>query len=485
MSGSYGYSIADSVLLSCVVLLLAVNVVGYVVLADLELSVKADILIRHGELALVCNVYVSRLPTLKGIACLFRAEVILYIYRGINLVGLLLPVLDVINIVGYVVSILNPLCIQILAGHQRSRRVCLGALLIGVPTAEGVVVRRSELSKIRVINVLSGVLIAARCRCYLGILLHTGDSILCIVGMIGNRNRYTSEIAINMDTVRLILNGIPYNGNLIRTKREIRGIKQRLSGIRIGISGLVVDSALSIPVARSEETEIVRYIQIAGVIKAILVVKSVNSALAVKYPLSLRSYRTGVTRRRIQTLYATVAARDTFLLVIAARQVVFLTLAMVVIRRTAFRQKYEVLGIFRPKPCEVDVRRCHADFIFRRIAYYIIFLRNVSRTFGNGGISAIARLRAVRTAVCAAVRRSRCGVLTLGRLFLGHRRSGISGSFSGVCCGSGINHRHCDFFVRRKSCDALIVGQRPARAHGQHHDSRKSSCEQTFARILF
>ena len=132
-----------------------------------------------------------------------------------------------------------------------------------------------------------------------------------------------------------------------------------------------------------------------------------------------------------------------------------------------------------------SVRRCRADFIFRSIAYYIIILRIVFRTFGNGGISAIARLRAVRTAVCAAFRRSRCGVLTLGRLCLGLRRSGISGSFSGVCCGSGIIHRYCDFFVRRKSCDALIVGQRPARAHGQHHDSRKSSCEQTFARILF
>ena len=117
----------------------------------------------------------------------------------------------------------------------------------------------------------------------------------------------------------------------------------------------------------------------------------------------------------------------------------------------------------------------------------IIVLRIVFRNVGRSVV--LASLRAVRTAVCAAVRRSRCGILTLGRLCLGLRRSGNSGSFSGVCCGSGINHRHCDFFVRRKSCDALIVGQivgqRPARAHGQHHDSRKSSCEQTFARILF
>ena len=178
------------------------------------------------------------------------------------------------------------------------------------------------------------------------------------------------------------------------------------------------------------------------------------------------------------------------ILVIAARQVVYLTLVSVVLRLITLRQKYEVLGCLIPIiPWEAELKRLRADFIFRRIAYCIIVLRNVFRTFGNGGISAIARLRAVRTAVCAAVRRSRCGVLTLGRLCLGFRRSGNSGSFSGVCCGSGINHRHCDFFVRRKSCDALIVGQivgqRPARAHGQHHDSRKSSCEQTFARILF
>ena len=37
----------------------------------------------------------------------------------------------------------------------------------------------------------------------------------------------------------------------------------------------------------------------------------------------------------------------------------------------------------------------------------------------------------------------------------------------------------------RDSGGNVIVGQRPARAHGQHHDSRKSSCEQAFARILF
>ena len=33
--------------------------------------------------------------------------------------------------------------------------------------------------------------------------------------------------------------------------------------------------------------------------------------------------------------------------------------------------------------------------------------------------------------------------------------------------------------------DAFIAGQRPGRAHGQRHDSRKCSCEQTFTHILF
>ena len=133
----------------------------------------------------------------------------------------------------------------------------------------------------------------------------------------------------------------------------------------------------------------------------------------------------------------------------------------------------------------VDVQRCHADFIFRRIACCVIILRIVFRNFGIVAIGVIARLRAVRTAVCAVVGRSRCGILILGRLCLGLRRSGISGSFGGVCFnGSGLCYGTV-FVHERQSCDVLIVGQRPARAHGQHHDSRKSSCEQTFARILF
>ena len=84
-------------------------------------------------------------------------------------------------------------------------------------------------------------------------------------------------------------------------------------------------------------------------------------------------------------------------------------------------------------------------------------------------------------------------VLTGGRSFdrgflnLGFRRRGNIGSFGGVCFnGSGIYHGKTFVHEWQRCCDVLSVGQRPGcRAHGQHHDSRKSSCEQTFARILF
>ena len=312
---------------------------SYGVLVDLELSVKADILLRHGERAVVCNGYVVCLPALKGITFLFRA-VILYIYRGINLVGLLLLVLGAINIVSYVVSILNPLCIQMQVTGQKILRTNVVLSATNIPTSKSVVFRTFKISEIKILN---GILMAARCRYFLGILSHTGDVITHIVGMIGNANRHTSEVTVNMDTVILILNGIPYDFNTLWSERNIRGIKQRLSGGLISIGPLSI-GAIIIPVARSEETEIFRYFQIVGVIKAILIAKSVNSVSVGKYPHSLRSYITTVTSRRTQTLYATVTARDTGILVIAARQIVFLALVSVVLRRTALRQKNEVHG---------------------------------------------------------------------------------------------------------------------------------------------
>lgn len=96
----------------------------------------------------------------------------------------------------------------------------------------------------------------------------------------------------------------------------------------------------------------------------------------------------------------------------------------------------------------VDAQRFHADVIdvcrVLRLVVYVgsavcctVVLRIVFRSVGRSVV--IARLRAVRTAVCFVVRRSRCGILILGRLCLGFRRSGNSGSLSGVCFnGSGL-----------------------------------------------
>ena len=481
-------------LLSCAVLLF-VNVVGYVVLADLELSVKADIILRHGELA-VCNSCVFRLPALKGIAFL-RGNRRTYVYIIAD--SVLLSCVDLlltVNVIGYVELILNPLCIQIQFGHQNSSRIrkfkFVGACLVGIPAAKGVTLRSFEHPI--VMNVTNSIGVATRLVIYESGIDLARDSIIGIVGIISDINRNALKIAVNMDILyptpilpfALVLNGIPYNSNIIRIELESRGIKQSLSCILtgIGVNARVVDSAIRIPVARSEETEIVRDIQILSR-NAIFDVSDRAIPCLFQCLHTCFGHKTFVTSRRIQTLYATVAADDIFFGIIAARQVVFLVLVTVVIRLTTLRQKHEILGFLPPILWEADLKRLRADFIFRRVAYYIIILRIVFRTFGNGGISAIASLRAVRTAVCFVVRRSRCGILILGRLCLGLRRSGNSGSFGGVCCGNGIIYRYCDFFVRRKKCDVLIVGQRPARAHGQHHDSRKCSCEQTFARILF
>ena len=266
----------------------------------------------------------------------------------------------------------------------------------------------------------------------------------------------------------LVLNGIPYNGNFIRIKREIRGIEQSISGIRIGIGVLVVDSAIIIPVARSEETEIFRFFQICFVNAIFNVSDRVITCLG-QCLHTCCGHKTFVTSRRIQTLYATVAALDTGSLVIAARQVVFLALVTVILRRITLRQKHEVLSFLLMIPCEIALELLHVNCIRRRIAYCIIILRIIFI-----GTAIIASLLDVRTAG-----RCLCRILKL-RLSLGFS----IGSLNGVFCGSTVNNRHLVFRCR-KGGDAFIVGQRPGRAHGQRHDSRKCSCEQTFTHILF
>ena len=145
----------------------------------------------------------------------------------------------------------SPLCVQIQAGHQRSRLIFFGAVLIGVPAVEVESGRDGE----RVIT--NGICLTARCRNFLESLFHTGDSILCIVGMISNLNRNTGYIAVNMIAVCQPLNGVPYNCNIIYIK-VFAQYRERIRGLGL----LVVFFAIFRPVVRSEETEVFRRIQI-------------------------------------------------------------------------------------------------------------------------------------------------------------------------------------------------------------------------------
>ena len=383
----------------------------------------------------------------------------------------------------YGIRIRNPFCIQIQIGHQNSSRIrkFVGACCFGIPTTKGVTLRSRKR-----ITATNSIGIATRLVIYDRILVLARNSISGIVGIISDINRNALEIAINMDILysipaiapTLVLNGIPYNGNFIRIKREIRGIEQSISGIRIGIGVLVVDSAIIIPVARSEETEIFRFFQICFV-NAILDVSDRICACVSKCLHTFYSYITTVTSRRTQTIYTTVAALGTGSLVIAARQVICLTLVSVVLRRTALRQKYEVLGCLRLIPCAVALDLLHANCICRRIAYCIIILRIIFI-----GTAIIASLLDVRTAgwclFSILIFKLSC-LFSILRLSLSLGPS--IGSLNGVFCGSTVNSRHLAFRCRKG--DAFIDGQRPGWAHGQRHDSRKCSCEQTFTHILF
>ena len=341
---TYVYIIADSVLLSCVVLLLTVNVIGYGVLVDLELSVEADVLLRHGERrrAVVVNsyVYVVSLPSLKGIAFL-RGSRRTYGYRSINLYTALRRNLLVVNIVLYVVRSLNPFCIQMQVAHQRSRFVYLGAVDILVPAVEGIALTLGQI----------GSAIGGECLIFIagGGGVNVG-SVITKVGMVGDINGYALQVTVNMVTVNLMLNGIPYD---LETGAVEALAEQSISGGIIGIGSQSI-IAIRIPVCLSEETEIRRYIQIV----LVNAVCDVGNRIAEVTDSILAGFgqKTFVAGIRTQTPYATIAARGTGSLVITARQVIFLTLVLVVLRRTALRQKDEVHGFLRLRlpQCEID-----------------------------------------------------------------------------------------------------------------------------------
>ena len=293
--------------------------------------------------------------------------------------------------------------------------------------------------------------------------------------MVGDSNVYILNVAVDMIAVGLFFNGIP--NNLSNLRIEVFTEQSRdVSDIGILLVGCTV------PVVLIEETEVFWKIQIfafnANVINLGITVRGIVDAVMLVSNLLAR-------RGQMAFVAGEIGASGNAAVRSLIRQVACWALAFAARRLITVWQKYEVLGFRLPMPCEVDWGLLQANFIFRRVAYCITILRIVFRNVGNGGISAIASLRAVRIAVCAVVGRSRCGILILGRLCLGLRRSGISGSFGGVYFnGSGIYYGKT-FVHEWQRCDVLITSQRPARAHGQHHDSRKSSCEQTFARILF
>ena len=288
---------------------------------------------RHGEIS---SLLVADLPAGEGVAFLGR---IVADYNVIaNLVGLGIADLLAVNIVLYVVSSLNPFCIQMQVAHQRSRFVYLGAVCILVPIDEGIARTLGQ----------PGIAIGGECLIFIA--GGGGDNVGIVitkVGMVGDINVYALQVTVNMVTVRLMLNGIPYD---LETGAVEALAEQGISGVNSGMGFRRV--GITVPVARGEETEIIRYVQIATVIKAVFDVGNRIADVA-DFLLAGIGQKTFVAGIRIQSQYATVAARDTESLVITARQVIFLTLVSVGLRRTALRQKDEVHGFLRLRlpPC--------------------------------------------------------------------------------------------------------------------------------------
>ena len=222
--------------------------------------------------------------------------------------------------------------------HQRSRFVYLGAVCILVPIDEGIARTLGQ----------TGIAIGGECLIFIA--GGGGDNVGIVitkVGMVGDINVYALQVTVNMVTVRPMLNGIPYD---LETGAVEALAEQGISGVNSGMGFRRV--GITVPVARGEETEIIRYVQIATVIKAVFDVGNRIADVA-DFLLAGIGQKTFVAGIRIQSQYATVAARDTESLVITARQVIFLTLVSVGLRRTALRQKDEVHGFLRLRlpPC--------------------------------------------------------------------------------------------------------------------------------------
>ena len=276
----------------------------------------------------VCNVS-CRSPTGEGVAGLGWSS--LYGYISADSVLLSFAVLYVVNKVAYGELVRNPLCVQVPVGSQSLGRIdchffALGAGCIGVPAAEGVAVRSGK-------HILANDMVLAGGSVYnMVICAHAGDS--AIVRVIGYSNRNTDNIAVNMDIQlavfnALILDGVPYDIDAIYVEvvAQNRGIGRTIVG------------AVFIPVARSKETEVGRNVQVF-VRKACCDIGNRIACIRNCFRAFLGE-RADIAGALVKTVYATVG--------LAARQVEFFALVMVVIRLTTVWQKYEILsrGQFR------------------------------------------------------------------------------------------------------------------------------------------
>ena len=310
---------------------LSANLVDDVVLVDGERTVKEDVLCRHDEMAVVINpdnvCYVScRSPTVEGVAFLGRNVANYNI--GFEDVGFSVTVILVVHLVGNVVLLRIPLCVQIPAVHQKLVKtdchfVALGAGCIGVPAAELVAVRSGKLIVANDMGIAGGsVYNVGRFR-------RAGNS--AVVRVIGYLDRDARDVAVDMIAVRaVVLYGVPDNSNIIYIKAFVQ-YRERVRGITL----LDVFFAIWRPVVLGEETEVGRRKQIVGV-----------NAIGIEFALV-----SGLLARCGQTAFVTFLASCTHYAAVRSliRQVICPTLACTALRLTTVRQKYEILsrGQFR------------------------------------------------------------------------------------------------------------------------------------------
>ena len=264
--------------------------------------------------------YVScRSPTVDGVAGLGRNVANYNI--GFEDVGFSVTVILVVHLVGNVVLLRIPLCVQIPAVHQKLVKtdchfVALGAGCIGVPAAELVAVRSGKLIVANDMGIAGGsVYNVGRFR-------RAGNS--AVVRVIGYLDRDARDVAVDMIAVRaVVLYGVPDNSNIIYIKAFVQ-YRERVRGITL----LDVFFAIWRPVVLGEETEVGRRKQIVGV-NAIGIEFALVSGLLARF-----GQMTFVTGRAICTLYAAVRS--------LIRQVICPALACAALRLTTVRQQDKV-----------------------------------------------------------------------------------------------------------------------------------------------